>query len=283
MTSELEIESGANDKASRKAIPFVRRVVRTALLTCFVIAVLYNWQPQRYGVQAEAVDPGERLTFADLGLFTSGKTALAVFGHPDDESFYMGGTLIRLANAGVRVHFVALTDGNKTYYPGNDSRQLAQIRRKEMRSVAHQVLAKSLTFFGRDDGRYRVDHRLVRDIQSKIEELRPDYLFLFEPEAPAQVYHKDHRNAGAATLEAARRARFSGRLLAYSTSTPNLAIDISDEWPRVDTLLATHASQFSGSRLELIRTLVFSRNYRDGENNGYELAETFRAFRLAER
>lgn len=283
MTSELEIESAASANESRKAIPFVRRVVRTALLTCFVIAIFYNWQPQRYGVQTEDVHPGGKLILADLGLFTSGKTALAVFGHPDDESFYMGGSLIRLANAGVRVHLVAITDGNKTYYPGNDSRQLAQIRRKEMKSVAHQVLAKSLTFLGRDDGRYRVDDRLVRDIQAKIEEHRPDYLFLFEPEAPAQVYHKDHRNAGVATLEAARRARFSGLLLAYSTSASNLAIDISDEWPRVETLLATHASQFSGSRLELIRTLVFSRNYRDGERNGYELAETFRVFRLAGR
>lgn len=283
MIEELGIESAATGKSDRKAVPLVRRVVRTALLTGFVLAVLYNWQPQRYGVQIGTVDPGENLTFTDLGLFTSGRTALAVFGHPDDESFYMGGTLIRLANAGVRVHLVALTDGNKTYYPGNDSRQLAQIRRKEMRSVAHQVLAKGLTFLGRDDGRYRVDERLVRDIQAQIEELRPDFLFLFEPEASAQVYHKDHRNSGVATLEAAHRARFRGWILAYSTSKANLAIDISDEWSRVDALLATHASQFSGSRLELIRTLVFGRNYRDGERNGYELAETFRAFRLSER
>ena len=43
---------------------------------------------------AEVADDGRRLT---------GRTILAIFGHPDDESLAWGGTLARVADAGALV------------------------------------------------------------------------------------------------------------------------------------------------------------------------------------
>jgi len=41
----------------------------------------------------------------------AGRTALAVFAHPDDESLACGGTLARLSDAGARVVLICASHG----------------------------------------------------------------------------------------------------------------------------------------------------------------------------
>ena len=41
----------------------------------------------------------------------AGRTALAIFAHPDDESLACGGTLARLSDAGVRVVLICASQG----------------------------------------------------------------------------------------------------------------------------------------------------------------------------
>src|SRR5689334_21590189 len=47
------------------------------------------------------------------GADFSGRTILAVFAHPDDESLACGGTLARLADAGARVVLLCASRGEK--------------------------------------------------------------------------------------------------------------------------------------------------------------------------
>jgi N-acetyl-1-D-myo-inositol-2-amino-2-deoxy-alpha-D-glucopyranoside deacetylase len=67
---------------------------------------------------------------------TTRRTLLAVFAHPDDESFGIGGTLARYAAEGVRVVLASATRGEagKIHDPSLGTReQLAEIRERELR------------------------------------------------------------------------------------------------------------------------------------------------------
>ena len=48
---------------------------------------------------------------ASAALPLAGRTVLAIFAHPDDESLACGGTLARLADAGCRVVIVCASHG----------------------------------------------------------------------------------------------------------------------------------------------------------------------------
>src|SRR5437762_12086977 len=52
-----------------------------------------------------------RATVADSLLSLAGRTVLAIFAHPDDESLACGGTLARLADAGARVILLCASQG----------------------------------------------------------------------------------------------------------------------------------------------------------------------------
>src|SRR6266702_4597345 len=78
----------------------------------------YRYQPLRLCLRpGRPAEAGPRLTAEDVGLFRPDTRVLIVTAHPDDTEFYLGGTLLRLAEAGARLHLVVATDGEKGYYP----------------------------------------------------------------------------------------------------------------------------------------------------------------------
>lgn len=87
---------------------------------------------------------------------TSRRTLLAVFAHPDDESFGIGGTLARYAAEGVRVVLACATLGEAGEI--NDPRlgtreQLAEIRERELRCACDVLGISELHLLGyRDSG-----------------------------------------------------------------------------------------------------------------------------------
>jgi LmbE family N-acetylglucosaminyl deacetylase len=81
---------------------------------------------------------------------------LAVFAHPDDESFGPGGTLAAYARRGVEVHVCTVTDGAAGAYDGNpldgEMPPMAHLRREEL-ECAIEVLGVQLhTLDHRDSG-----------------------------------------------------------------------------------------------------------------------------------
>lgn len=136
----------------------------------------------------------------------SGYRLLAIFAHPDDESFGPGGTLARYAAEGVDVHILIMTDGavgsvdRDAIDQGED---LAAVRSRELRQAV-QVLGATLHQFGyRDSGmagseanehpdcllqadRSEVVGRVVRLIR----ELRPQVIMTHDP--TGGYFHPDH-------------------------------------------------------------------------------------------
>src|SRR5947208_8778069 len=80
-----------------------------------------------------------RATVADSLLSLRGRTILAVFAHPDDESLACGGTLARLADAGARIVLLCASRGESgsisdpSLVPDGD---LGRVRTDELREAA---------------------------------------------------------------------------------------------------------------------------------------------------
>ena len=87
---------------------------------------------------------------------TSQKRLLAVFAHPDDETFGAGSTLARYVNEGVDVTVVCATRGEAgEIVPGSDatSENLGDVREAELRSALKILGVQSLILLGyRDSG-----------------------------------------------------------------------------------------------------------------------------------
>lgn len=207
---------------------------------------------------------------------------MLVTAHPDDEAFYVGGTLLRLRETGAVVRLVVMTDGDKGYYPFHDAEATARVRRKEQMRAAELFGIRSVRFLGLPDGRLRPNEDAVRMLEPEFREFRPEILLTFDPDHVRRVYHRDHRNAGIAAVEAARRSGFEGWMLLFSTRAENTGLDVTDVWPEAQRMLGFHASQFSGPRLAYIQSMVDGRARTAGRLQGLDgrRVEPFRAVRI---
>lgn len=131
---------------------------------------------------------------------------LAIFAHPDDESFGPGGTLARYAAEGVDVHILIMTDGAVgSVDPGaaEDGENLAEVRGRELREAVAALGATLHQCHFRDSGmagteanghpdcllqadREEVTGRVVRSMR----ELRPQVIVTHDP--TGGYFHPDH-------------------------------------------------------------------------------------------
>ncbi|MFH1647424.1 MAG: PIG-L family deacetylase [Chloroflexota bacterium] len=154
------------------------------------------------------------------------RTLIFVGGHPDDETFGLGGTLARYAAAGVRVYYVCATRGelgspDPENYPGEEA--FANIRWAEL-ECASQILGLSgVIHLGyRDSGMpgsaenrhpralaaappEEVTGRIVRVIR----ELKPQVVITFDPIGGYR--HPDHIAVHNATVQAFHAAGDAAR------------------------------------------------------------------------
>ncbi len=84
------------------------------------------------------------------------KTLLAVFAHPDDEAFGVGGTLARYAAQGVRVVLACATRGEAGQISDPSlatPENLGRVREEELRCAARALGVREVIFLGyRDSG-----------------------------------------------------------------------------------------------------------------------------------
>ena len=159
---------------------------------------------------------------------------LAVFAHPDDETFGTGGTLAHYARQGVQVYLICATRGEVGEAPPDHKgfQSTAEMREDELRCAAGILGLKAVYFLGyRDSGMpgsadnthpqacaAQPTDKLAREVARYIREIRPQVVMTFDPIGGYR--HPDHIAIHNATVEAFKLASNSecviGELPPYS-------------------------------------------------------------------
>lgn len=185
--------------------------------------------------------PKPRPADAMPGASTSDAAAvglLAIFAHPDDESFGVGGTLALAVEAGVPVHLVCATDGDLGGREG--AREMDRdIRRGELRHAMAALGVAEPIFLGyRDSGMENWPRpaeclasadpaEVVARLVAIIREIRPATVLTFDH---GGIYgHPDHVAISAHATGAYRRVAAEGGPAApralYHAALPRSAIE----------------------------------------------------------
>lgn len=106
---------------------------------------------------------------------------IAVFAHPDDESFGPAGTLAKFAKER-DVYIICITDGGAGENSGDQTRPLAQIRKEELLASAKLLGVKDVFFLDYKDGTLsnNLYHEVAEKVQGLLEKLQPDTLITYE-------------------------------------------------------------------------------------------------------
>jgi len=158
----------------------------------------------------------------------TGRRLLAVFAHPDDETFGAGGTLALYAQRGASVHLVCATRGEVGEAPPDlkGFPTVGAMRESELRCAAGILGLAGVHFLGyRDSGMPGSPdnthpqafaaapvEETARATALYIRKLRPQVVMTFDPIGGYR--HPDHIAAHRATVEAFRLAADPGWILA---------------------------------------------------------------------
>lgn len=135
-------------------------------------------------------------------LLGAGTKLLAVFAHPDDETFICGGTLAKYAAAGVEITLISATRGEMGRRMGNppylNRESIASAREEELREACRHLGIAHLHFLDIRDKtvEFIEETELVARIGKYITELQPDAVLTFHEQWGG---HPDHCAIGRAT------------------------------------------------------------------------------------
>jgi LmbE family N-acetylglucosaminyl deacetylase len=194
------------------------------------------------------------------------KHLLAVFSHPDDETFRPGGTLALLAQSGVQVHVLTATRGEAGSCgepPLCTPAELPGVRERELRCACAALGLQPPRLLGYEDGNLqKVEaESMVALILNAVDEIKPQVLLGFGPNGLSG--HPDHIAIGRHTLAAFQRAEQVAAL--YTVAVPRslaqkldmrqvhpvsdraiaLTVDVSPVWETKLAAMRCHATQWS--------------------------------------
>ena len=124
-------------------------------------------------------------------------TAIAIGAHPDDIEFMMAGTLLLLADAGWRIHYLNLSSGNCGSQQHNAG-TTRRMRRAEAKSAA-RMLGSTWHPPLCDDLEILYEPGTLRRLAAIIREVKPAVVLTHSP----QDYMEDHTNTCRLTVTAA--------------------------------------------------------------------------------
>lgn len=192
------------------------------------------------------------------------EAALVITAHPDDVDFGAAGTVGRLTDAGARVTYCLVTDGQAGGFDHSIPRtEMAALRRAEQAEAAGHVGVSDLVFLGWMDGEVEATLELRHQLTRVIRQIRPRVVITQSPEINLdRIYtsHPDHLAVGVSTLAAVypdARNPFAFPELVTSGLEPwhvdevwvmghreaNDVVDVTDQLERKIAALRSHRSQ----------------------------------------
>mgnify|MGYP005848594215 CR=1 FL=1 len=198
---------------------------------------------------------------------------MAVFAHPDDETFRCGGTLALLARRGVRVQVLTATRGragSRGNPPLCTPEELPAVREQELRCACAALGIEPPRLLDYGDGTLAgVDEEeAVEQVLAVIRELRPQVLLTWPPDGLSA--HPDHVAVSRWTTLAFERAAALGpeapaalyhlavprsvaealgltHLHAIPDEEVTLAVDVTAVWEQKLAAIRCHRTQISAS------------------------------------
>ena len=192
------------------------------------------------------------------------QSLLAIFAHPDDESFRPGGTLALLARRGVGVQVLIATRGqagSRGNPPLCAPEELPAMRENELRCACSALGIQPPLLLDYQDGQLTEadPEGLAAQILQVVKATRPQVMLTFG--ADGLSGHPDHIAIGQAAAEAFRRAEDVAAL--YTLAVPRslaeslgmkqiravpdeaiaLAVDVSAVWDAKMTAIRCHRTQ----------------------------------------
>ena len=119
------------------------------------------------------------------------KPVVGIFAHPDDESFFTGGTIATLAKER-DVYTICVTNGEAGENSSGKEGSLADIRKEELLASGKILGIKKTYFLNYKDGKLSnsIYHEVAAKIKEITDEIQPEILLTFEPHGISG--HLDH-------------------------------------------------------------------------------------------
>lgn len=227
------------------------------------------------------------------------RCVLCVQPHYDDNDIAAGGTFARLADTGVEVHYLTVTDNLSGVKDPHLPDDVALARLREEQAEAGRIVGVHAQHpLDLPDGGEWSEVDLRQRIIERIRVLRPDYVFTCDPWLPHEA-HRDHLRTGIAAGEAVMfhgLPRFRTRpevddayephdlraLVLYYTLEPNVVFDVSATRERKHRAMDAYRSQLMGEALEGIHRGITAVEQRWGEAAGAAYGEAFKLLRPGE-
>lgn len=218
------------------------------------------------------------------------RSVLVVSPHCDDESFGMGGTILKRVAAGDRVHVMVMVAGDVHFH------HAGTVVRREVRVSEFMRIIEAYGCTG-EVGRFDQDSRLdtvplsalVDEIQNVQDRIDAETWYVAGPS-----FHQDHRRVFEATMAAARPTRrrvpeeiYSYELPTYAWNplqwrfTPQLWENIGEHLDRKLQICQMYESQLRAGVLGLDH--IRAHSIACGTESGYAAAERFEVVRLRRR
>ena len=184
--------------------------------------------------------------------------------HADDETFGLGGCLLKASSEGIETHVVVVTDGAQGGRETEQEDGLIDRRRGEVERAGALLGLRGLQCWSEPDRGLRVDAERTELFAAAIRELRPAAVFF---PGPLEI-HPDHRATGMLAW-AALRSLAAGeprpQALSYEITALNpinLLIDTTAQMERKHEVMAVYVSQNSqNSYPDYVTSLNRSRSF----------------------
>ena len=199
--------------------------------------------------------------------------------HADDETFGMGGSLLKAKEQEIETHLVILTDGSM----GGEGDDLVQVRLNEAHQAAESLGINSLHTWSERDRSLAPSEELINRTSSLILKISPSTVFF---PGPLEI-HPDHRAASVLVWKALQKVK-----LRVEPPTPisyeigvqnpvNLLIDVTQQIAEKKKVMEIYASQNKENNYpELVLALDKGRTFSLPRE--VEFAEGFFEYQVAD-